>query len=150
MESPQKREMKMMDNLREETQDQAQRIEELKLLIRQRDGEMDQMRGYLQNFEEESKKFQNQLLDERLAKEEAVQQLDAVKETTKASDRAQKDKKSIQSEALKKLEIEIEQKDKTIMDYKTQFNELEIQHMHNENLLRDELDLVKDRCNKLL
>ena len=32
---------------------------------------MDQMRGYLQNFEEESKKFQNQLLDEKLAKEEA-------------------------------------------------------------------------------
>lgn len=78
-----------MDNLREETQDQAQKIEELKLIIRHKDGEMDQMRGYLQNFEEESKKFQNQLLDERLAKEEALQQLDAVKETTKATDRAQ-------------------------------------------------------------
>jgi hypothetical protein len=66
--------------------------------------EIQKVREYFQTYEEENKSMQAELLEEKLAKEEAVKQLEVLQESQKASDRMNKDKKSIQQTALKKLE----------------------------------------------
>jgi hypothetical protein len=51
---------------------------------------------------------------------------------------------------IKKLEEENDKKDQIILELKTKIKELEIKQMQDENVLRDELELVKDKNNKLL
>lgn len=51
---------------------------------------------------------------------------------------------------MKKLEQENDKKEQIILDLKAKLTDLEIKRMENENLLRDELELVKDKNNKLL
>ena len=51
---------------------------------------------------------------------------------------------------MKKLEQENDKKEQIILDLKAKLTDFEIKRMENENLLRDELELVKDKNNKLL
>lgn len=69
------------------------------------------VKTYLETFEEENKSIQNQMLDEKLSKEEAIKQLEAIKESIKQSDRLNIDKKNLQVNNLKKLETENDKKD---------------------------------------
>jgi hypothetical protein len=51
---------------------------------------------------------------------------------------------------LKKLEEENDKKEHIILDLKMRLKDFEIKQIENENLLKDELELVKDKNNKLL
>lgn len=66
------------------------------------------------------------------------------------ADRTEKSIKTAQKTAFKNLERESEEKDHIIMGLKSQLKENEINAMNNENILRDELDLLKDKNSKLL
>ena len=90
------------------------------------------------------------MLDEKLSKEEAIKQLEAMQESIQQSDRLNIDKKNIQVNNLKKLEQENDKKEQIILELKTKVKDLEIKMLENTNVLRDELELVKDKNNKLL
>ena len=94
--------------------------------------------------------MQNQILDECLAKEEAEKQMNAIQDQQRQADRSKQDIKSMQTTAVKKLERELEEKEQIIMGLKSQVHDNEIKALENENELRDELDLLKDKNNKLL
>jgi hypothetical protein len=86
-------------------------------------------RNYKENlltYEEENKKLQAQLLDERLAKEEALQQIETHDETFKTTERVTKDKKKMEQAALKKLELDNDSKELIISDLKSRMKDLEI------------------------
>lgn len=51
---------------------------------------------------------------------------------------------------MKKLEEENDKKEHIILDLKMRLKDFEIKQIENENLLKDELELVKDKNNKLL
>lgn len=148
--SPAKEDLRALDDLRMQLSEAEFKIEDLNATLRAKDEEIQQVREYFHTYEEENKNMQAQLLEEKLAKEEATKQLEVIQEFQKQSDRHNKDKKSIQQTALKKLELEVDQKEQTINELKNSMKELEINSMQNENILRDELDLVKDKNNKLL
>lgn len=89
-------------------------------------------------------------MDEKLAREEAENQMNSMQNMQNEADRTEKSIKTAQKTAFKNLERESEEKDHIIMGLKSQLKENEINAMNNENILRDELDLLKDKNSKLL
>ena len=63
------------------------------------------------------------MIDLNLQKEEALKQLELIKDSQKSSDRLNKDTKMTQQEALKKLEHQTEQKDQEIENLKKKMTE---------------------------
>ena len=96
------------------------------------------------------KRLQSELLDEKLAKEEAHQQIEAHEEVVKNTERVTKDKKKMEQTAIKKLEMESDLKEKLVNNVKERMKKLEISSIQNENKLRDEIDLLKDKNSKHL
>ena len=94
--------------------------------------------------------MQSKILDERLAKEEAENQMNSMLNAQNEQDRTELSMKSIQKTAFKNLEMQSEEKDHIIMDLKSQIKENEIKAMESENLLRDEVDILKDKNSKLM
>lgn len=135
------------DELKQKLFDQRCKIEELNNCIKATEEEVNKYRESLFTYEEENKSLRAELLDERLAKEEAIKQNEIFEESFKNTERASKDKKNMQQIALKKLEFDNDQKEQAINDLKTKMKEVEIQSMKNENALRDELELLKDKNN---
>lgn len=138
------------DEMRQKLYESRCKIEELNNCIRSTETEARNYKDSLYTYEEENKRLRAELLDERLAKEEAIQQTQVYEESFKTTERASKDKRNTHQTALKKLELENNQKDQTILDLKTRTKDLEIASMQNEERLRDELELVKDKNNKHL
>lgn len=130
--------------------DTVKQNEEFKKRLHEKDTQLIQLQEAIYNFEEENKKMQNQILDECLAKEEAEKQMNAIQDQQRQADRSKQDIKSMQTTAVKKLERELEEKEQIIMGLKSQVHDNEIKALENENELRDELDLLKDKNNKLL
>jgi hypothetical protein len=54
------------------------KIQELHELVASKDDEIISVKSYLETFEEENRTIQNQMLDEKLSKEEAIKQLEAM------------------------------------------------------------------------
>ena len=52
--------------------------------------------------------------------------------------------------AIKKLELDNDSKELIIQDLKSRMKDLEIKSIQDENVLRDEIDLLKDKNNKHL
>ena len=66
------------------------------------------------------------------------------------AERTEKMIKSSQKTAFKKLEQESDQKDHIIMNLKSQLKDYELKMMESENVLKDEIDLLRDKNSKLL
>ena len=70
-----------------------QRIEDLTKVITTKDEEIQQVKQYVYNFEEENKRRENEMIDLNLQRDEALKQLEVLSETTKSSERLSKDNK---------------------------------------------------------
>ena len=79
-----------------------------------------------------------------------MHQIDAYDETFKNTERVSKDKKKMEQTAIKQLELDNDSKELIISDLKSKMKDLEIKSIQNENKLRDEIDLLKDKNNKHL
>ena len=60
------------------------------------------------------------------------------------------DKKAISTSALKNLELDLEVKEAKIKELKVQIQDKEIEHIQEQNLFKDELELMRDKNNKLM
>ena len=60
------------------------------------------------------------------------------------------DKKAISTSALKNLELDLEVKEAKIKELKVQIQDKEIEHIQEQNLIKDELELMRDKNNKLM
>ena len=127
-----------------------QRIEDLTKVITTKDEEIQQVKQYVYNFEEENKRRENEMIDLNLQRDEALKQLEVLSETTKSSERLSKDNKITQQEAVKNLEQQNDKKEMEINNLKQKLTQQEMKSIKNESVLRDELELVKDKNNKLL
>jgi hypothetical protein len=63
---------KTNDELREKLMNAKQRIEDLTKIITGKDGEIQQVKQYVYNFEEENKRRENEVIDLSLQRDEAL------------------------------------------------------------------------------
>jgi hypothetical protein len=72
---------KTNDELREKLMNAKQRIEDLTKIITGKDGEIQQVKQYVYNFEEENKRRENEVIDLSLQRDEALKQLEVLSES---------------------------------------------------------------------